>query len=421
MKKYIVACIILVVLLAISVSARISTIRNTPPAPSIASFQAARGIPITVAAPRREALKLQYELLGTIEPVQEVEVVAKVGETITSSSLALGRSCRKGEALVTLYDGEIAAQVRLAEAVVAQARSGLDKLASGARPQERRQTEAGLAAAQAQYESAAKEYERTATLLEKKAIPAQKAEKAVAAFEAAKADLEAARQRVSMVREGTRREDILTAEAVLKQALANLELTKIRLQYTRIASPIDGVVSRVFKQAGEQTDKDKPVFTVVSTDQLQIVVDVPREIIRRITPESPVRVRSVNEGTEVTGRIVEIQPDADPVTRTFPVKIAFENTGGVFRAGSFERAIFDLETRPDTLTLPRECIIDQNGNSGVYVAEAGTVKFQAVTTGLSGKERIEVLQGVSASDSVVLTGRDRVKAGAAVDVTEKVS
>lgn len=420
MKKYLLFGSIVIIALSVGVGARLSAVRSTPKALNISDFQTQRGIPVVVTRPKRKEMVVDLELLGTVAAIREVAVSARIGEEVASTSLKLGRRVQRGEVLVELYDEIIAARLRQAEAAAAQTRAMLDKLLSGARPQEIKQAEARLAAAQAGFVSAEKEYLRMGTLKQNNAIPEQKAEKIVAGYEAAKAELQAAKQQLSLVREGARKEDIHTAEAAHQQALANLELARIQMRQTKIAAPIDGVISKINKELGEQTEPGKPVFSLMELDTLHLLVDVPRHRIHQVHIGQQARIVLEVPPLETTGTIVELKPDADPLSRTYLAKIEFRNVNDIFKPGMFVRAFIRLAEKPNSLVLPKDCLTQIATQTGLFlVNEQRRAVFTPVTTGLTGSDEVEITSPLSESSSVVLQGQKNLIPDALVDPTSQ--
>ncbi len=411
--------LLLAIPLGIGIVWRLQVIRGAPKVENIADFQKKSGIPVVLTKPVRKAVTERLSLLGTVAPWKEVEVSARVGEEITSSALALGLDVARDQVVVELYDEVLAIRVRQAEGALAQAQAVLDKLRAGARTQEVKQSEARLAAAAAAADTAEKELKRVKELLGRNAIPQQKAEQLIAAYEAARAELDAARQQVSLVKEGARSEDIRAAEAAVVQARAALELAQVQVRYCRIRAPMDGTVSRIMKEPGEQTESGKPVFAMVALDPAFLDVDVPKDEIRRVRPGMPARLFDEHSGFTVEGTVAEIKPDAEPHSRTFLARIRFPNAGRRFRPGMFARAVLDLETREGALVLPKDCLKTTEEGTGVFVVTGGRSSYRTVQTGLRGEDEVEILAGLDDGAEVVLQGQKNLASGTAVDPVER--
>ncbi|MBF0406089.1 MAG: efflux RND transporter periplasmic adaptor subunit [Candidatus Riflebacteria bacterium] len=421
MKKYIMLVVIIVSGIVFMITSRLSAIKNTPKVQNVNNFQARSGIPVQVVRPVNKDMKTELELLGTVRAYREINVSARLCEEIISTELKLGRICKKDEILVQLFDSEIIAQMKLAESSLEQAKANLDKMLAGARPQERKEIEAALNAAEAEYENARKELDRMDSLRKKDAIPEQKADRAAASYQGAKSAFEAAKQRLSTVREGTRQEDIRVGKAQLQQASANLELMKIRFEHTKLKSPVDGVISGIFKELGELADKDKPVFSVIETSQVYIEADVPFNFINHIKLGQ--KARLVDENHEypeaVYGVITEIKPVSDSFTRTFPVKILFQNPDSKLMPGMFKTVSIVYAEKSSASVLPKDCLLSRGDKKGIFVVEDKKALFREVSLGLSGNDEIEILSGITEKDKVVLKGQNNLISGTLVDCIER--
>ncbi len=420
MKKYIIAILIVLVFLSAGVARRFAQLGSATAIENITSIQKQVGIPVKASKPRLTEVGATFEFLGSVEAFREAGVNAKIEERITSSSLELGRFIRQDEVVVQLFDETILTQGELVKANLMQARAGLEKARNGARPEEINQSKANVEAMEAQFESARQEFERTQRLQKADAIPPQKAEKVESAFVAAKAQLGAAQQQLKLVKTATRREDLQMAEALAAQAEAQLRLAMIQLSYTKIRAPFSGFVSHIYVQVGEETGKGKPVFDLVDIDRVYLLVDVTESQILKIARDQKV-VCFLDSlpGVEFPGSVAEIGPKADPVSRTFPVKILVPNPDHKFRPGMLARARIRSESPRNALLVPLTALRGINGREGIFLASEGKARFTAVSTGLRETGMVEVTSGVGSDSEVIFAGSQGLSDGAAIFLSEE--
>lgn len=418
MKKYFAVGSVVVAVLILLVFQRLAAITLAEKPKNLAEIHRERGIPVRVVNPVKKNLESTLELTGTIVPFKDLEVSARRGDEVVSSTLALGRKVRQGEVVVRLYDRNVKSSLAATEAVLAQSGSVLEKLRRGTRSQEIRQCEAALQGAEAQFQNAEKEYARMLNLEKTGAITRQNAERIVSARDQAKAGLEAARQRLSLAREGPQAEDIRTAEAAFRQATARLELEQLALEQSVITAPIDGFIDRIFVEPGEQVGNNKPLFNIVDIDRLFLQADIPLEYINKIAVGQKVTIRAKTFGRR-EGTVHEINPNADPVSRTYLVKIFLENPDLQAKPGMFANAVFRLETRADALVVPRESVIEREKITGVFLVAEGKARFQHVDIGIQENDEVEIASGVTDRVLVISQGQKDVQPGSLVAVQEE--
>ena len=213
----------------------------------------------------------------------------------------------------------------------------------------------------------------------------------------------------------------------LEAAKANWELARLQLSYTDIRSPISGTVTQrldVVKVGNTVT----PVGGVIESadSSLFVVEDLDSLILRVNVPERELEKLSVGQLAELAfdavpnrtfaGKISLISPYVDAGTATFGVRIRVTDTGGLLRPGMFARVAIVYERKPDALQIPRTALLDGDGPPKVFVVVDGKAAERSVRLGLSSGAMIEVLEGLTDGEQVVVVGQGAVKPGAAVRI-----
>lgn len=236
--------------------------------------------------------------------------------------------------------------------------------------------------ARASYEQAASEYERLLKLHERGLVSA-------AAFETLEFERDALR--------------------------AAYELQRLNHGYTAIRAPISGVVAARHVQPGAHVAVGDPLFRITDTSELLAYLHVPQTELGRIqaTDTAVVRVDAIPEA-QFKARIIRISPTVDSRTGTFRATARIENPAGLLAPGMFTRFSVVCETTQDALVLPREAIVREDNDSVVYVVRDGSAERRTVTTGIESGGMMEILDGVSAEDRVVITGQAVLRDGSRV-------
>lgn len=236
-----------------------------------------------------------------------------------------------------------AAQIQQREAEVQQAQANLDALLSGSRQQEIEQAQAAVERAQTQYRKAESDWERAQSLIQNEDISQQQFDQYQTAFEAAQANLEEAKQRLALVVEGPRREDIEAGRALLagaqsrlrlarssaleirktKQAIqtAGAEIERGEAELARIDSqlkdslaeaPIDGAVMVKSAELGEVVAAGMPLVTLGDLDRPWLRGYIPTEYLGRVKLGSRVKVSTDSfPGKVYEGEVSFISPQAE--------------------------------------------------------------------------------------------------------------
>lgn len=215
-------------------------------------------------------------LSGTIE-VTEVHVGFKIPGRMTDLLTDEGRKVAKGDRLALLDSRELAAIVNRERAVLEEASSRLKELQAGSRPQEIEQAKANLAAQEAELVKARKDHERAEILYRNGAISTAQYDGLATAHDNRRAQVRYAVERLGLVKEGPRKEDIEAGKARVSQARAALATSEERLGDTVIYAPLPGVILKKHVEPGETVVQGMPVVTVGDLERPWVKVYVKEE------------------------------------------------------------------------------------------------------------------------------------------------
>lgn len=281
---------------------------------------------------------------GTIEATQ-VDVSVKITGRIVERLVKEGDRVTRGQVLVRLDDSELAADVKRLEAALRAAQATLRDLEKGARPQEIEDARAAVSSVEATRTMTEREYQRTEQLFKQNLIAAQDVDRARQAYEVAKAQERSARERLALVLEGPRPDQIDAARWQVTQAEAALAQARSRLREAIVVSPIDGVVLRKNLEVGETANPGVPILTLVDPKDVWLRAYVPETEVGRLKVGEPARVRVDAFPDRVfTGRLIEIGSEAEFTPRNvqtkkervnlvFRIKIQIDNPDGLLKPG----------------------------------------------------------------------------------------
>ncbi|HEX9126062.1 MAG TPA: efflux RND transporter periplasmic adaptor subunit [Methylomirabilota bacterium] len=281
---------------------------------------------------------------GTIEATQ-VDVSVKITGRILQRLVKEGDRVTRGQVLVRLDDSELAADVRRLDAALRSAQSTLRDLQKGARPQEIEDARAAVSSAEATRTMTERDYQRTEQLFKQNLIAAQDVDRARQAYEVAKAQERSARERLALLLEGSRPDQIDAARWQVTQAESALAQARSRLRETVVVSPIEGVVLRKNLEAGETANPGVPILTLVDPKDVWLRAYVPETEMGRLKIGDPATLRVDAFPNRVfTGRLIEIGGEAEFTPRNvqtkkervnlvFRIKIQIDNPEGLLKPG----------------------------------------------------------------------------------------
>jgi RND family efflux transporter MFP subunit len=336
-----------------------------------AAAETVANVPVVVA--RKTNLPDWLESVGTVRAAQTSQLASQIMGNIFAVEAQEGERVESGQVVVRIDDTRLRAAVDQATA----AELAVQKDLSAA--------ESELALAQ----TTLKRYEQ---LYEKKSVSPQE-------FDEVKTRAQSAEARRDMAR------------AALAQADAALTQARTSLGYTRIRAPFAGVVTERKADPGTLASPGTPILTLEDTRtyRLEVTVDESEVSSVQVGQSAPVSIDALGS-SEITGKVVQIVPAADPGSRSFLVKIELPKKAHL-RSGLFGRAQFPRGERP-ALLIPRSALVERGQLQGVYVLDSEQISgLRYVTLGRTSGQQAEVLSGLQDGEKIIAAPGDRELGG----------
>ncbi len=203
---------------------------------------------------------------------------------------------------------------------------------------------------------------------------------------------------------------------------ATRDLARLELSYTEIRAPIDGVISERLVKTGNTIEVNAPMFRVTSMEPLVAYLHIPEKEYRLIEPGMPVTldVDALAEN-DFDATVARVSPVVDPATGTFKITIEVSDPTRRLKPGMFARVNIVSDMHTQALQIPRNAIIEDSGENSVFVVNDETAEKRPVVTGYSNHGRVEILEGLSDGEHVVVVGHNGLRDGSKVNVIGNVS
>jgi RND family efflux transporter MFP subunit len=198
----------------------------------------------------------------------------------------------------------------------------------------------------------------------------------------------------------------MTARARIASAKAALSSQQLRLRYTQVVAPDNGVISARQATVGSVVGVGTELFRMIRQGRLEWRAEVTAAELARIRPGASALVTAAN-GSQLTGKVRMIAPTIDAQTRSALVYVDLPGSVGAnapFKAGMFASGQFELGTS-SAMTVPQQAVVVRDGFSYVFrLNPDGRVSQVKVQAGRRLGERIEVLSGLAPDATVVVEG-----------------
>jgi RND family efflux transporter MFP subunit len=331
-----------------------SAASKAAPAAAAASRHVKPALSVQVVSPQSASWPSTLTANGSIAPWQEAIIGAELsGLRLAAVLVNVGDRVKRGQALATLQDESVVADVNTARANLAEAQALLVEAKGNA--------------------------DRARALRGSGAMSAQEVQRAVTAEQ--------------------------TAQARMDSLRARLAADELRLRQTRVLSPDDGVISARVATVGSMAQPGQELFRLIRQSRLEWRAELPSADLSRIKPGMPAWATPPG-GTPVQGVVRSVAPTVDAATRNGLVYVDLPasavNAGaraGMFAAGRFETG------NAQSLSLPQSAVLLRDGFSYVFkVGEHGVVSQVKVGVGRRQGERVEITQGLHVDTPVVASG-----------------
>lgn len=206
----------------------------------------------------------------------------------------------------------------------------------------------------------------------------------------------------------------------LEALRAIYRLAQLEYSYTQIKAPISGVVARRHIRVGNTISVNDPVFQVTELDPLIAYIHIPEREFRRLEPgQSAELTLDAIPGQRFQAHVQRVSPIVDPVTGTFKVTMEVPDQGGRLKPGMFGRFNIVWDTRRDALLAPRVAIVDDDVSDSVFVIEDGKAVRRTVRTGYARGAQVEIIDGLTGDEEIVVIGQSGLRDGANVEVVRR--
>ncbi len=242
------------------------------------------------------------------------------------------------------------------------------------------------------------------------------------------AQLAQARAELALARQNlTRQSALLAIDAVsqaevdaaslqVSAAEAGIEILQARLRQTEVRAPFDGVIGLRQVSPGAMVSPGTVVATLRRVDRLRLDFPVPERYAPQVRPGLQVTFTAGDGGPSYLATVTATEAAVDPSTRTLEARCLVDGAPDDLLPGAYASVSLSLPGNPQALFVPTQALIPQEGGECVIVARGGKAVFVPVRTGTRGAADIEICEGLSAGDTVVVTGLQLLKDGAELRV-----
>lgn len=223
-------------------------------------------------------------------------------------------------------------------------------------------------------------------------------DQAAANLEQAQADLK--RFTILFEQQALTRADFDAAQSRFKVAQGALREVESSLSYATVQAPFTGVVVRKLAEVGDLAAPGKPLLELEDPQSFRFIAEVPEALAGAMERGATMAVLLEAGKTELSGKVVEVAPGTDPVSRTLRVELELPGHQGV-RSGMFGRLLIPGRGQR-ALLVPSNAVLTRGQLETVFVAKTNTAQLRLVKTGRRTSTQVEILGGLDPGEQIIL-------------------
>jgi RND family efflux transporter MFP subunit len=198
----------------------------------------------------------------------------------------------------------------------------------------------------------------------------------------------------------------------------DLENAQINLDKMNIFTPFDGVIVNLPHYTQDsKVPQNSPMVGVMDYSSMYVDINLPESNIAYIQAGQPVYITHYTLPYDtLKGTISELSPAISTETRTFKGKILIDNNALKIRPGMFVKADIVVDKAENAIIIPKNVILSNRNRKYVYVVERNTAVVRNITTGLEDEDNIEIKDGLSENDNLIIRGYETLRENSRVKV-----
>lgn len=197
---------------------------------------------------------------------------------------------------------------------------------------------------------------------------------------------------------------------------ADIGIIKTSLEKTEIRAPFSGKLGLRNISNGAYVNPTTVIAVINQTDQLKLDFSIPEKYVGKIRNGQSVRFRFEGSNDSLTARIVATESRVTENSRSLQVRARIESKNSSLLPGSFAKVSIGFDPDPNAILIPTQAILPQARGKKVILYKGGVAVFTDIKTGSRTADRVQIVEGITAGDTVVTTGLLSVRPDAPITI-----
>lgn len=355
---------------------------------------------------KRGPITLEISAEAVVSPLQQAIITPKITSTIKKFYVQRGSHVKAGQLLAELENADLAGAAEKSKGEFEQAEAGYVTTTGASLPQQIQKAELDATAYKSAYDAQQKIYDARKDLFDQGAIPRRDLDSAEVALMQARSQHEQAQKQLSDLQRIGKEQTLKSASGSLSAAKGNYLNAQAQLSYSKIHSPIDGVVTDRPQFQGELAAANQPIMTVMNVSKLIAKAHIAQNEAVLLKPGNPAELELPGLEEPIPGRVTLISPALDPGSTTIEVWVEASKPNPALKPGMNVQVNAMAKSVKDAIVVPASAVF-KTAEGADYVLLAGADKKAhqvKVKVGLRTKELAEIQSGIKENDAVIAQG-----------------
>jgi HlyD family secretion protein len=375
-------------------------------------------VTVEVAPAERQSVSQFVSAEAVVFPLKQATVSPKITSTVGDFKVQRGARVKKGQLLAILENKDLAAAAEASQGDFEQADANYAITVNAGVPQQIQKAELDAVAAKSAFEAAQKVYDSRKDLFQQGALPRRDLDSADVALAQARSQNEQAQKQLADLQRMGKEQLLKAAEGTKTSAEGHYRAATAQLSYSEIRSPIDGVVTDRPLYVGDLATANQPILTVMDVSALVAKTHIPQIDAAQLKVGDAAQIKVDGHDEPVAGHVALVSPALDPGSTTVEVWIETRKPNAFLKPGMTVNIEITSKTIKNALAVPSN-VVYKNAEGAYYVLVAGTDKKahqKLVQLGVRNADLTQIISGISAGDSIIVSGGYAVPDGTAIEI-----
>lgn len=362
--------------------------------------------PVQVTAVTQNTIRRTVAGDGALYPLDQANVMPKIAAPVQKFYVNRGDHVKQGQLLAALENRDLVAAAAESKGGVDQAESNFRATQGATVPEAVVKAQTDLDAAREARDAAKKVVDSREQLFKQGALAGKLLDDAQVAYAQAQGQYRSADEHLKALQSVSKEEQIKGAAAQVATAKSHFDSQEAQVAYSRITSPIAGVISDRPLNAGEMANPGSPIISVIDISHVIGRINIPESDASAVKVGQAVMVTQGDSSDQIEGKVKIVSPAADANTTTVQVWVDIPNPGERLKPGTSVHAVIVAEEFKAATVVPAAAILpgEEGGTAALTVGADSTVKRKTVKVGVREGNQVQILSGLTPGEEVVVVG-----------------